>query len=218
MVAAVALAGTEDVARGARGVHAHHDGLSFLPVALLERQVRGSVVELGVSDQLEGAPLGGQGHLLLFADEFLFLKTVSDEFLNARDFDAELFGHLKQLRHSGHGAVRVDDLDERTYRVESGELAHVHGGFRVSRTHEHASVACAQGVYVSRTAEVVRLHRRVRQGLYGGGPVVHRHARGAAVLQQIHGHCERSAQERGVVGDLHLEIQLLTTLSGHRRA
>ena len=55
LLAAVALAGAEDVAGGAAAVDTHKDGLALLPLAFLEHHVGVSVVALGVGDELEVA-------------------------------------------------------------------------------------------------------------------------------------------------------------------
>lgn len=97
LLAAVAFGRAEDVARGTGRVNPHHDRLAVRPFALLESQMGSTVVELGVGDELEVAPSGGQVDFLFLADQFLALQTVGNELLNARDFEVELMRHLHQL-------------------------------------------------------------------------------------------------------------------------
>ena len=214
LIAAVALAGAEDVASGAAGVDAHQDRLALLPLALLEYHVGVAVVELGVGDELEVAPLGGEEDLFFAADEGLVGHAVGDEVLDGDDLEAEALGHLLELRHAGHGAVVVDDLDEGAGGVEAREASQVNSSLGVAGTHKHAAVAGAQGVDVARAAKLVGLGGGVGEGADGAGAVVHGDAGGAAVLEVVDGNGEGGAEEGGVVVHLHVELQLVASLLG----
>ena len=214
LLAAVALAAAEDVARGAARMHAHQHGLALLPLALLQHHVRVAVVELGVGNELEVAPARGQEHLLLLADQRLVGYAVGDEVLDGHNLEAELLGHFLQLRHAGHGAVVVDDFDEGSGGIQAGEAGQVDGGLGVAGAHQHAAVAGAQGVDVAGTAQLRGFGGGVGQGADGAGAVVHAHARGAAVLEVVDGDGERRAQERRVVVHLHVQLQLVAALLG----
>ena len=161
LFAAVALAGAEDVSGGAGGVHAHHDGLVFLPFAFLEREVGGSVVKLRVGNQSEIAPLCGKVHLLLSADEALFLQTIGNQLFNTGDGEMVLLRDFEQLRETGHGAIGIDDLDEGAHWFQTGELQQIDGAFSVAGADQHTAVTGAQRVHVPRTTEIGGLHRLV---------------------------------------------------------
>ena len=77
----------------------------------------------------------------------------------------------------------------------------------MSRTAEYAFLACAQGVDMSRTAQVRGPRGWVGQRADRRRTVVDRDARGAVVAQQIDGHCKGSPQQRGVVLLHHVEAE-----------
>ena len=218
LFAAVALAGAEDVAGGAGGVHAHHHGFAVFPVALLEGQVGGAVVELRISNQLKITPLRWQFNFLFPADQGLLLQTVGNQFFDAGDGDAVFLSHFQQFGKTGHRAVRVDDFDEGAHGFEAGEFQQIDGSLGVACADQHTTVTGAQGVHVSRAAEVGGLHRLVGQRVDGSGAVVHGDARRATMAQKVNGHGEGGLVDGRVVGDLHLEVQLAAAFGGHGHA
>ena len=110
--AAVALARAEDVAGDARRMHPHEHIITLVPLALAEYQVGESVVELGVGNQFEVAPLRRQIYLLLLTDEGFCFNTIGDKILNGNNFDTVAFSDFHQLGHASHGTIGVNDFDE----------------------------------------------------------------------------------------------------------
>ena len=218
LLAAVALARAEDVARGAAGVDAHQHRLALFPLAFAEHHVGRAVVELGVGDELEVAPLGGEEDLFFAADEGLVGDAVGDEVFDGDDFHAVFLCHFLELRHACHGAVVVDDFDEGACGLQACEAGQVDGGLGVAGADEDAAVAGAQGVDMAGAAQLGGLGGGVGQGADGAGAVVHAHARRAAVFEVVDRDGERRAQHRCVVVHLHVELQLVAALLGQRGA
>ena len=71
-----------------------------------------AVGELAESDVAEMAVGRGQIHLGCSLHHLLTLEAVGDEVTDGDDADAVFGGHLLQLRHTGHGAVGIQNLDE----------------------------------------------------------------------------------------------------------
>ena len=197
-------------------MHAHEHVVALVPLAFAKHQMGKSIVELRVGNQVEVAPLRRQFHLLLLTDEGFGFDTIGDEILNGDNFNAVAFSDLHQLGHASHGTVGVDDFDERTDGLQACQLRQVNGGFGMAGTHQHTAVAGTQRVDMTRAAEVLRTVPRLRQRLDGGGTVVHGNACGTAMSQQVHRHREGRAQQRGVVVDLHLQVQLTAAFGTHR--
>ena len=207
LVAAVAAARAEDVARGARRMHARQHRFVFRPLAFGERHVLQPVALLPERRDAEVAPCGRQVDGLALLDDGFFAQPVFDERCDRNDLEAELPGDLRQLRQARHRAVLVHDLDQCACGLQAGQPGEVYRGLGMPRTAQHAFLAGTQRVDVPRAAEVGGPGRGVGQGAYGGGAVVDRDARGAAVAEQVDRHGEGRAQQRSVVLFHHVEPQ-----------
>ena len=106
-----------------------------------------------------------------------------------------------ELRHPHHGAVERHDLADDARGLETGEAGEVDRGLGLSRAHQHAAVAGAQGEHVTRTREVFGLRVRIDGGEDGGGAVGRGDSRGRALLG-LDGHAECGAELRRVLGVL----------------
>ena len=156
----------------------------------------------------EPAPLRGQGNRHALLDDRLLLEAVGDQRGDRDDLQVELLGDLHQLRQTGHRAVLVHDLDQCACGLQSGQTGQIDGRLGVPRTAQHALVAGAQGIDMSRTAQIGGFRFGIGQRADRCGAVVDRDARGAVVAQQVDRHGERRAQQRGVVLLHHIEAQL----------
>ena len=207
LFAAVAAVRPENIARGARRVYAHQYGFILGPLAFGEGDMLYAVRFLAERSDPEIAPLRGQGNRHALLDDRLLLEAVSDQRSDRDDFQVEFFGNLLKLRQTGHRAVLVHDFDQRACGLQSGQTGQVDSGLGVSRAAQHAFVPRAQGIDMSRTAQVGRLCRRVGQRTDGRGAVVDRDARSAVVAQQVDRYGEGRAEQRGVVFLHHIETQ-----------
>ena len=143
-------------------------------------------------------------------------QSVFYQILDGDNLQAKSLSHLLQLRHTGHGAVVVDDFNESAGRGQASQPCQVHRSLGVSGTHQHTAVASTQRVDVTRTAQVVRSDIGIGQSLDSGSTVVHRHTGGATLAQQVDGNSEGGSQQRRVVMHLHVEVQFSATLFGDR--
>ena len=142
------------------------------------------------------------------------LDAVGDKVLDGDDLEAEAVGHFLQLGHTCHSAVVVDDLDEGAGGLEASETGEVDSGLGMAGAHQDAAVACPEGVDMAWAAKVLGAGGGVGQSADGRGAVVHRDACGAAVEQVVDSNGEGGSQQRGVVVDLHIELQLVAALLG----
>ena len=163
------------------------------PFALDESNMLTAVVDLAERDQLEVTILGGQVNLVTHLDHFLGAQAVGNQVLDSDDGHIEFLCHLHQLGQASHGAVRIDNLDKGSGRVEACNPHQVNGCLGVAGTFQHALVNGAQGVDVAGTAKILWLAVGIGQRSDGHGAVVHRHARCTAV-KQVNSHCKRGAQ------------------------
>ena len=218
LLAAVAAVRAEDVARGARRMHAHQHRIVFGPLPFRQGHMLHAVGFLAERCDLEFAPLRGQGHRHALFDDRLLAEAVGDQRGDRDDFQVEFFCGLQQLRQAGHRAVLVHNLDQRAGGLQSGQAGQVDGRLGVSRTAQHALVARAQGIDMSRAAQVGGFRFGVGQRADRRGAVVDRDARGAVVAQQVDRHGEGRAQQRGVVLLHHVEPQFVAAFLRQRGA
>ena len=199
-------------------MHACQHRFVFRPLAFGERHVLQPVALLPERRDAEVAPCGRQVDGLALLDDGFFAQPVFDERCDRNDLEAELPGDLRQLRQARHRAVLVHDLDQCACGLQAGQPGEVYRGLGMPRTAQHAFLAGTQRVDVPRAAEVGGPGRGVGQGAYGGGAVMDRDARGAAVAEQVDRHGEGRAQQRGVVLFHHVEPQFGAPLLRQRGA
>ena len=113
LLAAVAAVRAENVARGARRMHAHQHRFVFGPLPFRQGHMLHAVGFLAERCDLEFAPLRGQGHRHALFDDRLLAEAVGDQRGDRDDFQVEFFCGLQQLRQAGHRAVLVHDFDQR---------------------------------------------------------------------------------------------------------
>ena len=189
LLAAVAAQGAEDVARHAGGVYTHQHGFvgAFADVAFDQRRMLQPVALLTEGDDAEGTVFGGQLGLDTLLHERLGAEAVGDQVTDGDDLDVETFSHLHQLWHAGHGAVLVEDFDQCTGGIESGQARHVDGGLGVSGATQHTARTGPQRVDVPRPTEVGRFRSRIGQCADGLCAVVDGDARSAAHAEPVDG-------------------------------
>ena len=213
---AVAPDGPENIARCTRRVNADEDRFARLPCSFDKSHVLQAVAFLFEGNETELAPLGRHGHLFALLDDALCPQTVSDNIGDGDDFQSEPVRNLQQLGQTGHGTVLVHYLDKRTAGPHAGHAGKVDGRFGMARTPQYSLVACTQRIDVSRSAEILRLGVRVHQSANGSSPVVYRHTRSTSVMQVVHRHRERRAQQGGIIADHHVEVELPAPVFGQR--
>ena len=93
-------------------MHTHQHWLVFLPFSLDESQVLQPVALLTEGHQPEMAVVRRHIHLFAHLDERFLPQPVGNQVLDGDDLHAEALGNLLELRHAGHGAVVVDNLNQ----------------------------------------------------------------------------------------------------------
>ena len=172
-----------------------------------------SVAELAEGDVAKMTVGCGEVHLGGCFYHLLALQAVGDEVADGDDFDAVFRSYLLELRHTGHRAIGVQDLDERSSRLESGEAGKVDGGLGVTGATQHSAVLGVQRVDVSRTTEIGGLGLGVGQVENRGSAVGGTHTCGAA-FELIDCYREGCAQHGGVILHLMRQFELLGTADG----
>lgn len=154
-----------------------------------------SVALLAERRNPEMAPFGRHVGRFAAFDDRLFPQPVGDDIGYGDDLQIILAGDLQQLRHPGHRAVLIHDLDQCAGRLKPCHAGQIDRRLRVSRPAQHPFLAGPQGVDVSRTPQVARPGRRIGQRIERCGAVVDRNARGTVVSQQIDRNREGGTQQ-----------------------
>ena len=196
-------------------MYAHQNRFIGSPGTFDQSHVLQTVALLAESDVAEMSVLGRHIHFRsLFYHRFLF-QAIGNQVADGDDFDAELVGHLLQLRHAGHSSVFVQNLNQGCGRLQSRQACQIDSCLCVSGTAQNTLILGIKRVDVARTSEIGRFAVRVGQCLDGFGTVVSGNAGGAS-LQFVHSNGERSAENRSVVTYLMRQFQFLAARYGDR--
>ena len=172
LLATVATHAAQDITGCTGRVDTHEDGLVVLPFSLDERHMLQTVAGLAERDQTEMTIGGWEINLLTDFYAGFFAETIGDKVLDRDDTKSPFLGLLLQLRHTGHGAVVVHDLHQRTGWIQTGQLTKIHCCFGMTGTTQHAVVLSIQRIDMTRTTESLRC---------GGGICKRKDGRGAVV-------------------------------------
>ena len=121
---------------------------------------------------------------------------------------------FQQVRHTCHRAVLVHDLDQCPAGLQSGHARQVDDRFGMSRAAQHSPVTGPERENMSRTPQVRRLGLRIDQCADRCGAVVRADSGRTSFAEQVDRNGERRAQQRRIVGHLHVQFQLLATVFG----
>src|SRR5579884_1591980 len=149
LLAAIAAARAEHVARQALRVYAHQRRLAVRHVAHHEREVVLVVDRRLVDVEHELAVFRGNRRLGALRDELLGAAPVLDQVGDGEHPDAVALREGAQLGQPGHGPIGVHDLANDGCRIEPGELAEVYRGLGLTRAPEHAALGVAEREHVA---------------------------------------------------------------------
>jgi hypothetical protein len=155
--------------------------------------------------------LDGAAHKHFLAD------AVADEVGHRHHLEVVLGSKLFKLGQPRHRPVRVHDLADDAGRIEARDTREVNDRLGLPGPDEDAALLGAQREDVSGARKVLRARLRVHGREDGGGAVGGRDACGDA-FACLDGDGEGRAEERGVVGDLHRQVQLVAALLGQGHA
>ena len=158
LVAAIAAARAEDVARQAFAVHAHERRFGFRDLPFHEREMMGVIDRRAIHVQIEIAVIGRQFHHLLAHDQFLLQTAMGDQALDRADPQLVFFLELHQLRQTRHRSVVVQDFAEHTGRLQARQPRQIDCRLRMTGAPQNAAFLRAQRENVTRLHKILR-HR-----------------------------------------------------------
>ena len=165
----------------------------------------------GLADRRLDVELRGLLHQPLAA------LAVGDEVGHRDDLEAMFAREGEVLRTALHRAVIVDELADHACRMKSSEFHEVDRGFRMARSHQHATRLGDEREDVPGPHEVIRHHVAVGQRMAGRRALLGRDPGGEAVLV-VDRDGEGSSHRRVVHGHHGVELQPPRILRGDRRA
>ena len=92
--------------------------------------------------QLKFSIVGWQRNRLLTFDQFLPLAAVSNQVLDAADFQPVLLLELQELRQSGHRSILVEDFADNGGGIESRQTGQIDRGLCMPRTSQDTALVC----------------------------------------------------------------------------
>lgn len=215
---AIAATRSEDIPRRARRVHPHQNRLVFGPFALDEGHMFQPVAFLTIDDDIEIAPLGRQGSPRPPFDDRLLPETIGDQIGDRNDFQVVFFGDLQQLRQTGHRPVLVHNLDQRASQLHPRQTREIDHRLGMSGTPQHAFILRPERKDMPGTPQVLRTGGRIDQSPDRLGPVFGRHPGRTAAAEQVHRYGEGGSEQRRIVADHHIHLQLFASFGGQRCA
>lgn len=150
------------------------------------------------------APIEGLNPL----DQGLLSQSVFDDLFDRAHLEVMFDAELLEIRHAGHFAVGIDDLDDRGGRSDSRETAQVDGTLGLSGANQSTPIPSSKWIDVTGSDEVVRPGIGIREHLDRLGAITGTDARSHPMPRvTIDADGERRLSKAGVVVSLRLEFE-----------
>src|SRR5215472_13434034 len=222
---AMAIAGyrAEDIAVNAVGMHTHEHVFAAGEFAVDECQMPlGRRLAIGndggrIHDGLEIAEFSAQAAFRLALNQMLGLQTVANQIRHRDHKETMTRAEFLELRDARHGPVVVHDFADHTARPQSREASHVDDGLRLSRAHQDATVARAQGKYVPGPRQILRAAGRI-DGNLNGSRAIRRRYPSRHAFSRLDRFAESRAESRRIALRHLRQVQRVANLFAQREA
>ena len=198
-------------------MHPYKHRTSIAYITLDQSHMLQTVVFLAERNEAEISVKSGHAHFLTLFDKQIVLKPVRNKISDAYQFYSPFVGTSAQFRKTRHRAVITHDLHQSRHRLQSGKTGEIDSGFGVSGSLQNAPVLSVKGVDMTRTTECLGLRCRIGKSADCRATVFDGDS-GAASFEFVDSNCKRSAEHRGVVGNLWLKFKFPATCKRHGHA